>query len=98
MIATTPTETALLADGRRIGDACLYHSLANGVAKIKITLDVASGRFGPNEDGGETHISPGTELVDDTWDDDGTFSLRRPDAFGGREIVFAEAGYAAAQR
>ena len=96
--AISPAETAMLADGKRIGDACMYHALINGVAKIKITLDVTSGRFRPNEDGGETHISPGTELVDDTWEHDGTFSLRRPDSFGGREIVFDEDGYATAQR
>ena len=98
MTASNPIETALLADGRRIAEACTDHYLSDGVVKVKITLDAKSGRIEPTMNGVSTRISPGTAIVDDIWEHGGTFSLRRSDAFGGREIVFDDDGYAVAQR
>lgn len=98
MTAANPAETALLAGGQRIGRACGWQALEEGLDKIVLVLDSASGRFIPPLPRDKDLVLPGTKLVDAIWETGGTFSLRHADAFGGREIVFDDEGIAIAER
>jgi hypothetical protein len=93
VIAATPAETALLADARTIAEYCNVYALTEGVDTVKLTIDPATGRLGPATPGISVKISSRTQLVDDTWEMEGTFSLRHPDAFGGNELVFDRLGF-----
>lgn len=88
VVATTPAESALLADAQTIAEFCNVCALTEGVDVVKFTIDPATGQVGFATPGISVKVTPRTQLVDDTWEVLGTFSLRHPDAFGGNELVF----------